>query len=65
MTEEELKPVPQPLPQPRNGKLVIQNWTGLSQYVSVNGSRFYVGPGRTEMRVPALGTARRFASTQL
>jgi len=34
------------------GKFVILNQTGISRYVSVNGMRFYVPPGRTELWIP-------------
>lgn len=41
-----------PAPVPKQGKFVIFNWTGISRYISVNGLRFYVSPGQTEMWVP-------------
>jgi len=40
-------------PKPRaEGKFVIVNHTGVSQYISVNNAQFYVAPGRTEMWFP-------------
>ncbi len=42
----------EPTPQPRQGKFIIRNWTGVNQYVSVNGLRYFVSPGRTEIMVP-------------
>jgi hypothetical protein len=37
---------------PTHGTLVIRNWTGVSQYISVNGRQFYVRPGLTTVTVP-------------
>ena len=37
---------------PESGKLILQNLSGLSHYVSVNGTRHLVSPGRTEIWIP-------------
>lgn len=45
----------QPVPDaatPTEGTVVLQNWTGSTQYVAVNGERLYAPPGRTERTVP-------------
>ena len=34
------------------GRLVVQNWTGVPHYLSVNKVQYYVQPGRTDIRVP-------------
>jgi len=47
-----LQPKPRPLVPVADGRFVIFNRTGVSQYVSVNGLRFYAAPGRTEMKIP-------------
>jgi hypothetical protein len=47
-------PAPKLVPVPAvpiQGKVVLQNWTGNRQYVSVNGLRFWVEPGYTEVWV--------------
>jgi hypothetical protein len=37
---------------PMQGRLVVQNWTRFSQYLSVNGALHLVQPGRTDIPVP-------------
>lgn len=50
---DELKPTAKPLvPEPAQGRFVIRNWTGVTRCVSVNGLRFNVHPGWTEIKVP-------------
>jgi hypothetical protein len=44
--------VPPIAPTPMQGRLVVQNWTRLSQYLSVNGALYLVQPGRTDISVP-------------
>lgn len=36
----------------REATFIISNYTGMDQYVSVNGQRRYYPPGRTEVQVP-------------
>jgi hypothetical protein len=48
-----MKPVPtNPVPVPNQGKFIIRNWTGVSQYLSVNGYRFFATLGATDMSLP-------------
>lgn len=41
-----------PEASPNQGRLVIRNWTGVTQCVSVNRFQHYVQPGRTDIWVP-------------
>ena len=43
---------PSPTPVPMQGRLVLQNWTGQSHRVVVNGQTYWVSPGRTVLSVP-------------
>ena len=42
----------QAVPVSTQGRLVVQNLTGVAHYLSVNQVRYYVQPGRTDIWVP-------------
>lgn len=41
-----------PKPVPMHGRLVVENWTGKSHRMVVNGQSYWVSPGRTILTVP-------------
>ena len=48
----EMRKIPTPPVRPTEGTLIVENLTGLTQSLTVNGVAYAIAPGRTDMKVP-------------